>query len=148
MISVVVREYCASDYTDVLEIDNEAFSPKNPAYDLYIYLTYGSDMLVADIGGKIVGYVALMEVGLEAKIMSIAVKKAFRNMGIGGKLLDEAIKKCKERGKIRLFLEVRVSNYVAQHLYKKKGFEIVDIIPNYYNDGEDAYVMALNLAGQ
>ncbi len=31
---------------------------------------------------------------------------------------------------------------------KKKGFEIVGTIPNYYYDGEDAYLMVLNLAGQ
>lgn len=148
MLSVVIRDYKASDYRDVLEIDDEAFSPRSAAYDLYIYLTYGSDMLVADVGGKIVGYIALMEMGLESKIMSIAVKKEFRGMGIGSKLLDEAIKRCKERGKIRLFLEVRVSNTAAQRLYKKKGFKVIDTIPGYYSDGEDAYVMALNLAAQ
>ena len=148
MLSVVIRDYRTSDYKDVLEIDDEAFSPQNAAYDLYIYLTYGSDMLVADVGGKIVGYIALMEMGLESKIMSIAVKKEFRRMGIGSKLLDEAIKRCKEKGKTRLFLEVRVSNIAAQCLYKKKGFKVIDTIPGYYSDGEDAYVMALNLAAQ
>jgi len=148
VISVAVRDYRTSDYRDVLEIDKEAFAPQNATYDLYIYLTYGSDVLVADIGGKIVGYAASMEMGSEAKIMSIAVRKEYRGLGIGSKLLDEVIKRCKERGKAQLFLEVRVSNKIAQQLYKKKGFRIIDIIPAYYNDGEDAYVMALNLGGQ
>ncbi len=148
MISVVVRDYRPSDYRDILEIDKEAFAPQSAAYDMYIYLTYGSDVLVADAGRKVVGYVASMEMGSEAKIMSIAVKREFRGLGIGNRLLDEIIKRCREKGKSQLFLEVRVSNNIAQQLYKKKGFEIIDVIPAYYNDGEDAYVMALNLGGQ
>ena len=146
MLSVVVREYSVKDFRDIMEIDREAFSPRNPVYDVYIYVTYGSDLLVADIGGRVVGYIAVMDIDrYTSKIVSFAVKKEFRNRGIGTKLLSTAIERCKSRGKRRILLEVRVSNYIAQHLYKKMGFRIVDTIPNYYQDGEDAYLMALDL---
>lgn len=146
MLSVVVRDYNTKDLKDIMEIDKEAFSSRNPVYDVYIYVTYGSDLLVADIGGKVVGYIAVMDIDREtSKIVSLAVKKEFRKRGIGTKLLSTAIKRCKERGKKKILLEVRVSNYIAQRLYKKMGFEIVDMIPNYYQDGEDAYLMALDL---
>jgi len=144
---LVIRDYHIKDFQDIVAIDREAFSPKNPTYDVCMYLTYGSDLLVADIGGKVVGYISLMEMGIDAKILSFAVKKEFRRMGIGSKLLDKAIERCREKGKSRIFLEVRVSNSAAQRLYKKKGFEIVGTIPN-YSDGEDAYLMALNLVWQ
>ncbi len=146
MLSIVIREYNVKDFRDVMLIDKEAFSPKNPVYDVYIYVTYGSDLLVADIGGKVVGYIAVMDVDREtSKVVSLAVKKEFRRMGIGTRLLKSAIERCKERGKKKVMLEVRVSNYPAQRLYKKMGFKIVDVIPNYYHDGEDAYVMVLDL---
>jgi ribosomal-protein-alanine N-acetyltransferase len=148
VLSVVIRDYKTRDFQDIVAIEKEAFSPKNPAYDVYIYLTHGSDLFVADIGGKIIGFIVLMEIGREAKILSFAVKNEFRRMGIGSMLLDIALKRCREKGKTRIFLEVRVSNKVAQALYKKKGFEIVETIPNYYSDGENAYLMALNLTGQ
>ncbi len=121
MLSIIIRDYSIKDFQDIVSIDREAFSPKNPTYDVYVYLTYGSDLLVADIGGKIVGYISIMEIGMEAKILSFAVKKEFRRRGIGNRLLDTAIRRCKEKGKIKIFLEVRVSNEAAQRLYKKKG---------------------------
>jgi len=148
VLSVVIRDYNVRDFQDIVSIDREAFSPKNPTHDVYVYLTYGSDLIVADIGGKVVGYISLMEMGMDAKILSFAVKKEFRNRGIGSRLLDTAIERCKEKGKSKVFLEVRVSNEAAQRLYKKKGFEIVGTIPNYYYDGEYAYLMALNLTWQ
>ncbi len=143
-----MRSYVSKDYWDVLQIDREAFSPTNAAYDVYLYLKYGH-ILVAELNKKVVGYVTVMELeGGDAKIMSIAVKKEFRRMGIGSKLLDEAIKWCRARGKRRLLLEVRVSNIPAQNLYKKKGFSVIGVTPNYYSDGEDAYIMSLNFEGQ
>jgi len=142
---VVIRDYKTKDFKALVEIDAEAFPTHNPVYDVYMYITFGSDLLVADIGGKVVGYIAIMDLGANAKIMSFAVKREFRRKGIGTKLLKAAIKRCKEKGKRKILLEVRISNTVAQHLYKKNGFKVIDLLPNYYNDGESAYLMALDL---
>ncbi len=146
VLPLIIRRYELRDYWDLLEIEKEAFPTHNPARELMMYLTYSSDVLVADLGGKVVGYIAISELGRDAKIISFAVKKEFRRKGIGTKLLDTAINICKEKGKEKLFLEVRVSNIPAQSLYKKKGFKVVKIIPNYYSDGESAYLMVLDLS--
>ena len=145
MYSVLIRPYRVRDSSDIIKIDLESFKSRNPAYDLYIYLTYGSEILVADIGNLVVGYVVLQHRDFESKIMSIAVKKEFRRRGIGSNLLKKAIESVKEKGKRRLLLEVRVSNIPAQNLYKKYGFKVVDILRSYYADGEDAYLMCLDL---
>ena len=42
-------------------------------------------------------------------------------------------------------LEVRVSNENAIKFYKKHGFEIVTTKPHYYDNGEDAYYMMLEV---
>uniref|UniRef100_A0A7J3M0U0 Ribosomal-protein-alanine N-acetyltransferase n=1 Tax=Archaeoglobus fulgidus TaxID=2234 RepID=A0A7J3M0U0_ARCFL len=146
---MVIREYSIRDFNEVLEIDKEAFNPRNPSFDMFVYLTYCNELLVADIGNKIAGYVVTMDVDkITGKIVSIAVRKEFRGHGIGEALLREAIKRLRARGKTKIALEVRVSNKPAQELYKKLGFRIVDTIPSYYSDGEDAYYMVLTFTGQ
>lgn len=149
MQSVIIREYTVKDFREILEIDKEVFSPKNPAYDVYVYLTYGSDLLVADTGSKIAGYIVTMDVDdTTGKIISFAVRREFRGMGIGKMLLKRAIERLAGRGKKKIILEVRVSNISAQNLYKKYGFKIVEVIPSYYSDGEDAYLMVRTIQEQ
>ncbi|MDI9610235.1 MAG: ribosomal protein S18-alanine N-acetyltransferase [Archaeoglobales archaeon] len=144
-MQVIIREYSTKDFKEVLEIDREAFNPKNPSFDMYVYLTYGSDLFVADIGNKIVGYVVTMDLDqFRGKIVSLAVRKEFRGSGIGEYLMKRAIERLKEKGKKEIALEVRVSNKIAQKLYEKLGFKIVETIPSYYSDGEDAYYMVLS----
>ncbi len=145
MISVVIRDYSVKDSIEIIEIDREAFNTLSPSYDLYIYLTYGKDIIVAELNSKVVGYLVLMDLGREEKIMSIAVKKEYRRKGIGEMLLREAIRRVKSRGKERIILEVRVSNTPAINLYKKMGFYIIGRLNSYYSDGEDAFLMALDL---
>jgi ribosomal-protein-alanine N-acetyltransferase len=141
----MIRRYTPKDFRDILKIEKEAFSPQNPAYDLFVYLSHSTDLLVADIGGNVVGYIAVMDMNDSSKIISFAVKKEFRGHRVGSMLMDTAIQKCKERGKKSIILEVRASNERAQKLYKKKGFKVIDVIPGYYRDGEDAYLMVLDL---
>ncbi len=145
MQSVVIRDYNVRDFKELLEIDAEVFKSRNPAYDVYVYLTYGSDLLVADIGSRVAGYIVTMDLDERTgKIISFAVRPEYRRMGIGSMLLKKAIERLKARGKKRVLLEVRVSNEPAQRLYKKFGFKIVDTLPCYYSDGEDAYLMELS----
>ena len=40
-----------------------------------------------------------------------------------------------------IYLEVRVSNEPAIRLYEKLGYKKLGIIPFYYADGEDAFLM-------
>lgn len=52
----------------------------------------------------------------------------------------------KEKGAKTMTLEVRVSNHIAQSLYRKLGFQNGGIRKSYYTDNhEDALVMWVNL---
>jgi len=52
----------------------------------------------------------------------------------------------RELGARSMTLEVRVTNHVAQSLYRKLGFQNGGIRKNYYSDNqEDALVMWVNL---
>ena len=51
-------------------------------------------------------------------------------------------KLCRENNIVSMTLEVRVSNIVAQNLYKKYGFKLAGIRKEYYSDNkEDAMIM-------
>ncbi len=78
-------------------------------------------------------------------LISIAVLEAHRGKGLGSKLLENTIMAAKRHNADSVFLEVRVSNKPAIRLYEKFGFKKVRIIREYYRDGEDAYVMVLEL---
>ncbi|MFX1604225.1 MAG: hypothetical protein ACFFCK_12145, partial [Promethearchaeota archaeon] len=49
-------------------------------------------------------------------------------------------------GASEFFLEVRKSNTPAVSAYEKLGFEVSRVLRGYYRDGEDAYLMAKQMA--
>ncbi len=76
-------------------------------------------------------------------IVSIAVMPGHRRRKLGYALMAYAMNSGKRDYDCReSYLEVRVSNEPAINLYKKLGYSIITVIPQYYLDGEDAYLMA------
>ncbi|MEK9199827.1 ribosomal protein S18-alanine N-acetyltransferase [Ureibacillus sp. 179-F W5.1 NHS] len=96
--------------------------------------------------GNIVGFCGMWLVIDSAQITNVAVIDAARGQGIGEGLMREAMRIAKEHGVDVMSLEVRVSNNVAQNLYRKLGFQDGGIRKGYYTDNqEDALVMWVNL---
>lgn len=78
----------------------------------------------------------------EADLANIAVLPEIRGQGIGGKFLDKILDISREKGVLRVFLEVRESNSVARGLYLSRGFEEIGKRRKYYrNPTEDAVIM-------
>jgi ribosomal-protein-alanine N-acetyltransferase len=90
-----------------------------------------------------VGYCGFWIAAHEAHISTIAVDPRHRGRGIGQLLLMTAIEEAIDLNAVLMSLEVRVSNFVAQNLYRKYGFAVVGRRPRYYSDNrEDALIMA------
>ena len=90
----------------------------------------------------VVGFVGTWYLTDEAHIVSVGVRSELRGLGIGELLLIGAAEQAMERGADVLTLEVRVSNELAQNLYKKYGFSTKGVRKAYYTDNrEDAYIM-------
>jgi ribosomal-protein-alanine N-acetyltransferase len=89
-----------------------------------------------------VGYCGFWIAAQEAHISTIAVDPRFRGQGIGQLMLVKMIERALELDATLVSLEVRVSNFVAQNLYRKYGFKVVGRRPRYYSDNrEDALIM-------
>jgi ribosomal-protein-alanine N-acetyltransferase len=79
-------------------------------------------------------------------VVSVAVLDEHRNKGVGKALMLEGINGVMYRKADEIYLEVRVSNTGAIKMYEKLNFEIKSRLRSYYRDGEDAYLMALELS--
>nr|WP_226671345.1 ribosomal protein S18-alanine N-acetyltransferase [Metabacillus litoralis] len=102
--------------------------------------------LVVESEEQIVGYCGLWVIMEDAQITNIAVHPEYRGLQIGESLLKFAVQLSKEMKAKRITLEVRVSNHVAQSLYKKVGFVTGGIRKRYYTDNqEDALIMWVNV---
>lgn len=91
---------------------------------------------------SIVGFAGLWLMIDEAHVTTIANHPDYRGRGIGELMLSSLIDISYEIGARAVSLEVRVSNYVAQNLYRKYGFKEAGIRRRYYSDNhEDAMIM-------
>ena len=80
-----------------------------------------------------------------AHLTTIGVAPEHRRRGLAGQLLDHVETRLRSKGVGTIMLEVRVSNFGAQELYRQSGFAAVQRITNYYNNGEDCYLMMKSL---
>lgn len=127
----------------IMEIEKDSFAipwsrasvEKELSNNLAIYV-------VAMDKEKVTGYGGMWHVVNEGHITNIAVHKDFRRKGIGNAIVKKLIEIAEEKEMIGLTLEVRKSNISALELYKKNGFKLEGIRPEYYEDNkEDAYIM-------
>lgn len=93
-------------------------------------------------GSSIVGFAGLWLMIDESHITTIANHPDYRGRGIGELMLGSLIDISYHIGARAVSLEVRVSNSVAQNLYRKYGFKEAGIRRRYYSDNhEDAMIM-------
>lgn len=102
--------------------------------------------IVAEADGALIGFCGMWMVFGDVQITNVAVIEQARGLGVGEGLMKTAMATAKAHAMENMSLEVRVSNYVAQSLYRKLGFQDGGIRKGYYTDNqEDALVMWVNL---
>jgi ribosomal-protein-alanine N-acetyltransferase len=152
-----IRHCIPSDLPSVVEI-NIASLPEH--YSDYFFESILKELpesfIVAETNQKVVGYIMCkIEFGFsnfrklgfvkKGHVVSIAVLHEYRGKGIGKSLMLEALNGLAMRKTDEIYLEVRVSNELAVKMYQSLGFIIKSRLRSYYRDGEDAYLMALEL---
>jgi ribosomal-protein-alanine N-acetyltransferase len=95
---------------------------------------------------QMVGFVFVMiQQNGTGHLTTIGVAPEHRRRGIARKMLVHIEKALQRRGISTITLEVRVSNITAQSLYCSLNYSIVQRLKNYYNNGEDAFLMVKSL---
>lgn len=132
------------DLDEVIEVERQCFTTPWSRYSFICELKDNqfSHYIVAKHMDKIVGYAGMWVIIDEAHVTNVGVLPEYRGEGVGEFLMRSLIAVAKERGANMMTLEVRKSNYVAQNLYSKLGFEPIGIRRGYYmDDREDAVIM-------
>lgn len=98
--------------------------------------------IVAEIDGRVIGYVGVWQIIDEGHITNVAVRPEFRGNHIASTLIGVMLELGNRIGMVRFTLEVRSSNEPAKALYRNFGFKEAGVRKGYYEDnGEDAVIM-------
>ncbi len=89
---------------------------------------------VLDLNGEIIGYAGMWVVFDEAHIMNVAVLAEHRKKGYGELLMRTMMRDARSLGAACMTLEVRETNFAAQRLYERLGFEKAGFRARYYTD--------------
>ncbi len=148
---VVIRQAEQADLLDVFRLERSTF-PQPWPFSAFESFLGERGFLVAQTGTSpdIIGYVVSdttpnygRDIG---HVKDLAVHPGARGRGLGRTLLRRALGTLASEDSALVKLEVRTTNDAAIALYRSEGFEPLRRIPRYYADGEDAFVMVLDLA--
>ena len=133
-----------SDLDQISTIEKETnkypWSPNN----FQSSMEAGNSSIVLKYKKNILGYAFFSVVGTDSHLLNITVSKNYQGRGYGKKILEKVLFQSKVLGATIIFLEVRVSNFIAIDFYEKFGFKRDAIRYNYYegNPKEDALLMS------
>lgn len=157
-IPLVIRDFTPDDIAAATAIEERVFSDPWPASffagELVQPLAFAR---VAERGAEgtaatpadpsrppnaFAGYLLAWLGEEEGHLGNLAVAPEHRRAGVARALVEDLLAGARERGARSITLEVRVSNFAAQALYRAHGFRLAGLRRGYYRDtGEDALLM-------
>ncbi|MEH7085120.1 ribosomal protein S18-alanine N-acetyltransferase [Neobacillus drentensis] len=146
--SFVFRNMREEDIDQILEVEHASFTTpwSRDAFYNELHNNRFAVYIVLEENNKILGYCGAWIVIDEAHVTNVAILPEFRGRKLGEAILRKMMSVAREMGAKSMTLEVRVTNHVAQSLYRKLGFQNGGIRKNYYSDNqEDGLVMWVNL---
>ena len=146
----MIRKMIKTDLSKVVDLENICFPKGGWTLAQFRYELLEnpfSNLLVFEENQTIIGYIDWWITYEQAQLANIAVHPASWKHGIGQQLLNEALQDAIEKECENMTLEVRISNERAIQFYEKNGFISVNTRKNYYDDGENAYLMIKPLGG-
>lgn len=146
-----LRPATADDLDRLVEIEKAVHvSPWNREhFEAEIQKPYSHVLLLTDdeTDTQILGYIVFWLMFDECQILNVAVDLPHRGMGYAKGMVRQAVAAALRKDFRRVLLDVRKSNAPAIQLYQGLKFVITHVRKSFYSNGEDAYEMALFLAG-
>lgn len=146
----MIRCMRKEDLENVLKMEYALF-PKGPwnmqAFQYELNENPFSRLYVLEEKEKMIGYGDLWIMYEQAQIANIAVDRKWQGKGYGRALMRHMIQQAMAADCETISLEVRFSNEPALRLYRAFGFIKVNVRRQYYEDGENAYLMVKPLGG-
>ncbi len=145
-----LRSYDPRDFAALYKLDQSCFPPgiSYSKTTLRYFLTLASaDCVIAEQGGKIVGFILSEENPPLAHIITLDVDAKHRRHGIGAALLEMLESNLAARGVRSILLETAVDNDAAVAFWKSRGYRIEATLKRYYLKRIDAYEMRKILPG-
>ena len=143
-----LRRMTIGDLGQVMEIEREAFREPWPrqSFEQELLVLDASELTVAVSENAVLGYTVAWYLDEDVHLANVAVRRGFRERGIGRALVEAVMDRAREAGAERIVLEVRRSNVEAQKLYETLGFLATGVRKNYYRmEKEDAILMTCHL---
>jgi len=125
-----------------LELDAFASDAWSPAQVEAELVGATRRVVVAEAGGRVIGYGSISVAGDVADLTRIVVAESKRRAGVASALLAALHDAAAQAGVERMLLEVAESNVDARAFYATHEYTEISRRPGYYADGDDALVLA------
>ncbi|MFQ5817065.1 MAG: GNAT family N-acetyltransferase [Terriglobia bacterium] len=144
-----IRPYRDGDFHALYQLDQACYPP-GIAYSrsaLRAFLAEpDAQAFVAEQEGRLIGFVLVARQGRTlGHIITLDVDADHRRRGVGRTLLEHAERWLAAQGIARVWLETAVDNEAAVAFWQKSGYRQRSVVPRYYLDRIDAYVMEKEL---
>jgi len=142
-IPVALRPLAEADIPAIVAIEQRVFSdPWTPEFfrsELGLPMVHAR---VVELDGRLAGYLVAWLERDGGHLGNLAVIPEARRHGLARRLLEDLLERARTLGVESITLEVRVSNFAAQALYRAYGFRLAGLRRGYYRgSGEDALIM-------
>ncbi len=146
----IFRSYDPHDFAALHRLDQSCFPPgiSYSKTTLRYFLTLASaDCVIAEEGGRIVGFILSEENPPLAHIITLDVDAKHRRHGIATALLERLESNLATRGVRSILLETAIDNDPAVAFWKRHSYRIEATLKGYYLGRIDAYEMRKILPG-
>lgn len=144
-----IRQYEAHDFAALWKLDQACFPP-GIAYSKtmlrYFLAQHGAECLLAEEGGKIVGFLLSEENPPLAHIVTLDVAESHRRHGVGTELVRESERHLAFRGVRTVLLETSTGNEAGIAFWERHGYRKEAVLKNYYPGKLDAFAMRKKFA--
>ncbi len=142
----MIRQLKEDDIYKIIELENKTLNTSLGVNILNEALKNEmSYFFVFEENENIIGYISTMFDGNIVEILNFCVEPSYQNKGYGTNLLIYIDNYFYQLNAKSMILEVDSDNLKAINLYKKFGFELINIRKKYYKNGHDALVLNHNL---